>query len=126
MIKRFGAITLTLLYLVTMSGIALNLHYCFNQVTSINFNAPVKTCGMLLKSKMKCCRDEHVQVKVKDVHEVQPVSFLSGLSCVILPKACYPDLSFSFPQATAFKSFGKAPPDLLSQASFIKNCVFRI
>jgi hypothetical protein len=128
MIKRSGAFALTILYTITIMGFALNLHYCFNHITSIKINAQVKSCGMLVKSKMKCCQNKHFEVKVKDAHQGQSQSVLSKLFGFELPDHLFANCFFAVPQAIAEKGLNRGPPHppLNSHVSFIKNCVFRI
>ncbi|MBS1501836.1 MAG: hypothetical protein JST32_07225 [Bacteroidetes bacterium] len=80
MLKKPAAIMLMLLYLVTATGFALNLHYCFGELASIKIDAPAKTCSKgLLASKGKCCRDKHFEIKVKDSHEPGTKSSVSKI-----------------------------------------------
>jgi len=93
MIKRSGAFILTLLYLVTVTGFALN--YCFNDVYSVNINTPAKSCSTLLAGKMKCCHDKHFEVKVKDAHQAQSTSYLAKTFSLDLPILPYANLFLS-------------------------------
>lgn len=119
--------TLTLLYLITVVGFALNLHYCFNHITAVNINTPVKDCGMLAR-KMKCCHDKHFEVKVNDAHQAKAASLLSAIQGFKLPKiSCSSDLFLQ--HATVINSginhyHPDPPPDNITNC--IKNCVFRI
>ena len=70
MFKRSVAMVLLMLYVITVSGFALNLHYCFNQISSVKVDAPANPCAKVLEnSKMKCCKDKHIEIKVKDAHQ---------------------------------------------------------
>ncbi|MDN3581654.1 HYC_CC_PP family protein [Mucilaginibacter flavus] len=129
MLKRSGAILLTMLYVVTVMGFALNLHYCGNQVASVKINAPAINCGMdKAAGKMKCCRDSQLQVKVKDVHEGQAASVLAKLFGFEMPNLSFGAYFFSSQESVFEHFFNKAPPDRPTQsiATFIKNCIFRI
>jgi hypothetical protein len=77
MIKRSGVLVLTFLYLVTVSGFAINLHYCFSHICSVNINAPAKSCNKQLAGEMKCCQEKHFEVKVKDAHQLGTATLLS-------------------------------------------------
>lgn len=131
MIKRGGALLLALLYTVTVAGFALNLHYCGNTVADVQFNAPAKSCAkpmVMAKSKMNCCKDSNITVKVKDDHQKESTSFFSRLFAFDLPKFQVTDFLFAAQQTLLEKFFNRGPPDvpLESIAVFIKNCVFRI
>ena len=95
MIKRSGAFILTLLYLITVTGFALNLHYCFSYVYSVNINTPAKSCSKLLAGKMKCCHDKHFEVKVKDAHQAQSTFGLAKTVNLDLPILSFADLVFT-------------------------------
>lgn len=124
MLKRISALTILLLYLVTASGFALNLHYCGNIVTSVKIDAPVKKCSAFT---MNCCHDKHVEVKIKDAHQGQSVSFSAKLLAVDLPVAGYryQILSTQQPAHTTFSERG--PPNFRGSIPvYIRNRVFRI
>ena len=128
MFKRARAIILTILYLVTAVGFALNLHYCFNQITAVNIDVPVKSCGMQLNGKMKCCKDKHFLVKVNDAHQAKIASALSAIPGFKVPALRFTDLFVSRQQELALQNFHADHPDhpLNNITPYLKNCVFRI
>jgi hypothetical protein len=125
MFKKVSVLTFMLLYLVTASGFALNLHYCGNVIASVKINQPAKKCSPV---KMKCCHDKHVEVKVKDAHEGQPAkSFLAKLFYLDLPKLPFEDFFMPAQDATADAPTDRGPPDRSpAQPVYLKNCTFRI
>lgn len=129
MLKRSGAVLLAMLYVVTVLGFALNLHYCGNYISSVKINAPAVNCGMdKAAGKMKCCKDSQLQIKVKDAHQAEETSFLSKVFGFELPSLSFGNGSF-LPQLSLFDKYvDRAPPDepVQSIATFIKNCIFRI
>ena len=129
MIKKSGALFIAILYMVTVAGFALNLHYCGNRVASVKINTPAKTCGMQMGFNEKdCCKDIKVNVKVKDEHEAQPVSFLAKIFSSVIPGQVFKDYSFSSQQGSAGRFFDRGPPDIPVKTIpvFLKNCIFRI
>lgn len=114
-----------LLYLVTASGFALNLHYCGKTLQSVKIDAPAKKCGPV---KMKCCRDKHLEVKVKDTHKsAASHSLLSKLFMVDLPKLPFEEYLFPEQEIAANISANRGPPDGGCKTPvYIKNCTFRI
>ena len=128
MLKRIGALLFVLLYTVSVYGIALNLHYCGKLLTSVNINSAAKDCSMLMDGKMKCCKDKHIEVKVKDVHQAQVWQYASAKVVIALPVKLLD--SYVFEPQTAFTALrpNKAPPDpdLPGTPIFIQNCSFRI
>ena len=122
---------LAFLYTVTVAGFALNLHYCGNTIADVQLNAPAKSCAspmVMTKSKMNCCKDSKITVKVKDDHQKESTSFLSRLFVFDLPKFQLGDFLFSAQQAVLEKLFDRGPPDSATGniSTFLKNCVFRI
>ncbi|OOQ60606.1 HYC_CC_PP family protein [Mucilaginibacter pedocola] len=130
MIKRQAALVLALLYIVTVAGFALNLHYCGNYVADVKINAPAEACAQpMAKSKMHCCKDSRLDVKVKDDHQKESTSFLSRLFAFELPKFAWADFLFSSQQSVLEKLFDRGPPDeppANAISVFLKNCTFRI
>jgi len=129
MLKKSGAVLLTMLYVVTVLGFALNLHYCCNYISSVKINAPAVDCGMdKVAGKEKCCKNSQLQVKVKDVHQAEETSFLNQIFGFELPHLTFGNSSLFPQQQSLEKYFDRAPPDepVQSIATFIKNCIFRI
>jgi len=124
MFKKISVLTVLLLYLVTASGFALNLHYCGSLITSVKIDAPAKKCSTF---EMKCCHDKHVEVKVKDAHQGQSMSFSAKLHVVNLPGIVYRYSVLSAQQPMAVRFADRGPPNSSGGAAIcIKNRVFRI
>jgi hypothetical protein len=129
MMKKSVALFLTLLYTVTVLGFAINFHYCLNQVSSVQFDAPVKKCSSLRVVKtMKCCKDKKVEVKVKDGHQSSSLSFLAKTAVLVLPRITYPGLELQPVQTAATIAFNRGPPDGLGSQPpiYLANQNFRI
>jgi len=128
MLKRTGASLLALLYMVTVIGFALNFHYCFGYLSSVKINEPVKSCGFRATAKMKCCKDKHFEVKVKDAHQAEAQSFLAKVFAFQSPVLAFADFSFSTQQTISVNDFERGPPKppFNQRVAFLKNCIFRI
>jgi hypothetical protein len=129
MMKRSGALLLTMLYTVTVLGFALNLHYCGTQIASVNIDSPALSCKAVQNcGKMKCCKDKQLQIKVKDAHQAEPISILSKLFGFDIQRLSFTGFFSPSQQSSVNSSFERAPPDIPWQniATFIKNCIFRI
>lgn len=122
MFKKSGTILAVLLYLVTVSGFSLNLHFCDNTIESVKIDAPTKKCGM----DSKCCKETHLEVKVKDVHQAAHASFIDENLVSLVPVLNY--ASFHEPLAVNHLSnlFTERSPPLNPVPVFIRNCTFRI
>jgi hypothetical protein len=127
MLKRSGALLLTLLYTVTVFGYALNLHYCGKLLASVKINSTSENCMPLSSKKMKCCNDKQIEVKVKDAHQTASFNFLSKTFVFDLPKLFSGSL-LPVQQVPVKKllyaASPHAPPGTV--AVFVKNCTFRI
>ncbi len=126
--KKSVALFLTLLYTVTVLGFAINFHYCLNQVSSVQFDAPVKKCSSLRVVKtMKCCKDKKVEVKVKDGHQSSSLSFLAKIAVFVLSHITYADFAQVLVQSTTI-AFNRGPPEGLGSQPpiYLANHNFRI
>jgi hypothetical protein len=110
MIKRIGISAIALLYLVTVSGFAVNVHYCFNHLFAVSINAPVKGCSAP-GVKMDCCKDTHLVVKVKDAHKGGATTVFAKVFSVSLPAAVFADNYYSVKQAYLSAILYKDLPD---------------
>jgi hypothetical protein len=123
MLKKSGIILVVLLYLITATGFALNLHFCGNLVESVKINSPTKKCGM----DSKCCKNTHLDVKVKDAHQPTDASFTGKNLVLSVPALVYPVYQGNSiaSQAVHFLP-DRGPPPINAVPVFIKNCTFRI
>ena len=128
MLKRSVVIVLAMLYLVTVSGFALNLHYCFNRLSSVKIDAPANACVKVLQpGKMKCCKDKHIEIKVKDTHQAGSPAYWGKFFPVMLHSFTLADFTFSFKNASIQQLSYRGPPPLPPGTPlFLKNCTFRI
>jgi hypothetical protein len=127
MLKRSAALILILLYLGTVSGFALNLHYCFNHLSSVKIDAPSKACAKgIAVSKMKCCSDKRIEVKVKDSHQPAKSSILKIFNeelLFIFVDGGFFSFSSDNPAPVAYRG----PPDALCKAPiYLINRTIRI
>ncbi|HWZ15790.1 MAG TPA: hypothetical protein VNW95_11190 [Mucilaginibacter sp.] len=128
MIKRSAAILLTFLYISTAMGFAFNLHYCCSRLVSVKIDAPAKSCSMGAMPENKCCKNTHVEIKVKDAHQGAALSIVSKVVGFKLPALAFAALSPFANQVLLKNGFDAKPPGLpLScRVTFLKNRVFRI
>lgn len=129
MMKKVSILILTLVYAVTASGFALNLHYCGNTVADVKINAPAKSCiKPSAKQKMKCCKDSQLTVKVKDDHQKRSSSLLQKLFAVSLPRLSFTDFLTPVQQQLLERVLRRGPPEAPpdSLAVYLKNRTLRI
>ncbi|QXV66132.1 hypothetical protein INP83_03290 [Mucilaginibacter sp. 21P] len=129
MMKRTGILLLVLLYTVTASGFNINLHFCGDRVADFKINVPAKSClKPMAKSKMKCCKDAKIDVKVKDSHEQQQAASVQKLQAADASNLSFTDFFLPIQQAIIEKLFDRGPPDKPRPTAdvLIKNCTLRI
>jgi hypothetical protein len=124
------ALGLCAFYLISVIGVALSLHFCGGELSTVQFTeaAHCKFCKATEKSPManKCCKNTAVDAKIKDSHQ-------SGLK-VELPKNYSIKLFFApfllemvesiLPKLFS-KTENKAPPFSSRVSLYAFNCVFR-
>lgn len=89
--KKAIAIFLTIIFMITNSGIVLAVHYCGGKMASVNLIAKRHNCGCGNKAmKKSCCKDKTIQLKACE-KIVNPSAFVfSGLHLVVLCVQHYP------------------------------------
>jgi hypothetical protein len=115
-----------MLYVVTVSGFALNLHFCFNHLSSIKIDAPASCSKGPQAGKMKCCKDRHLEIKVNDTHQAGSPTFWNKFFTFGFPVLSFADPVFS-PQDHFIKNLpDRSPPRSPAVSIFLKNNIFRI
>lgn len=115
-----------MLYLTTVSGFALNLHYCFNRLASVRVDAPANSCVKLQSSKMKCCKDQKIEIKVKDAHQNNSPLHWSKFFPIALPVSAFVILAPIVQDQVITNTTERGPPQAPGIPVFIKNRIFRI
>jgi len=129
MLKKSGAVLLTMLYIITVVGFVLNFQYCGKVITDVKINAPLQGCiKSPMAAKMKCCTQKHVDIKIKDAHQIEASSILAKVFAFQLPVISFGHFAFIAHPTLFQKSFYEAPPEHVRSdvAVFVKNCSFRI
>lgn len=121
---------LGLFYLISVIGIAMNMHYCSGKLSSVRFIEPAKCSACKKEDKLakthNCCKTTEVEVKVKDSHQGGiKVKLPENFSLQLFH---YTGVSNLF--GPVFKRFShtlenKAPPRSAVIALHLYNCVFR-
>lgn len=111
MLKKISVSLLALLYTVSVLGVALNFHYCLNQVASVKLYNPVKTCTPLKAVKaMKCCKDKHIDLKVKDGHQASVTTFSAQVFVADLPQILFYVIAPAVKAAAVNNVTDRGPP----------------
>ncbi len=127
MLKRSVAIGLIMLYVGTVFGFVLNFHYCFDRLSSVKIDASAIACTKVLQtSKMKCCKDRHIEVKVKDAHQIGSPLFWGKLFPLALINLDFTVVSPALQNPSTERLLDRGPPLTPDIPIFLKNCTFRI
>lgn len=117
-------------YLMSIIGIALNMHFCSGKLSEVRF-AKAATCSACkgsekMEKNSDCCKDKSIEAKVKDSHEAGvKVSLPQNFSIeLFLGPMVSNAFRVLFP-ALFSRAENKAPPlsSILSLHAY--NCVFR-
>lgn len=127
MMKKLFVGILAFLYLGLSSGIALNVHYCMNKISSIDLFAHKEKCSKCgMKTEEDCCKNQLKIIKLKDSHTLS-----SNDIHISLPVAF---VQHSYAEANCYMYFSESsitlnsnsPPEPSGRTLCISNCVFRI
>ena len=107
--KKLAVVFMMLLYGITGTGFAMNVHFCGGTIAAVSINHPATTCSAD-GEKMKGCADKKVDVKVKDAHQAETSSKAPGIFSFELPGFSLSDFIPAAHQALLEKLFDKTPP----------------
>lgn len=124
------AMGLCAFYLVTVIGIAMNMHFCSCKLSSVKFTEPA-TCGACKgdnkeQKRHDCCKDTAVDVKVKDSHEAGfKVKLPQNFSVELFLGPIFTERVNGVLKKLFKRAENKAPPISALLSLHIYNCVFR-
>jgi hypothetical protein len=122
--KKFLAILLLGLYITTTSGIALSIHYCMGDISSVAIGQSVSTncptCGM---ENEGCCHDDFKVVKLTDSHQASIILDDLQKPVVSAPETFDPVYA-ALSSQDKYVSQDHSPPP--AHSLNILYCVFRI
>lgn len=124
------AFGLSIFYLLSVIGIALSLHFCGGDLSSVRLASKAK-CGMCTADEKAqkgdhCCKNTSVDAKVTDSHESgSSVNLPSDFGFTLFLAPIISEyLEVLLPKFLS-KAVNKAPPLSARQALHAFNCVFR-
>jgi hypothetical protein len=129
-LKQKIALGLCAFYLISVIGVALSLHFCGNQLSSVHFTkaATCKGCKAAEKSNddNKCCKNSNVEAKVKDSHETgAKVNIPKNYSIQLFLAPFFTEIVRSVLPRLFSHTENKAPPFSARVSLYAYNCVFR-
>ncbi|CAN5553633.1 hypothetical protein BH11BAC2_BH11BAC2_12600 [soil metagenome] len=127
--KKVSGIILLLFFLISNSGIALNIHTCGGKITSISLFSNTKNrcaCGKKVM-KANCCKDKTVQVKAKtETAKISQFTFNNCCSKTDLTLIDNNELKIPILNNYSSFHFYHPPPLKFKRAIFILDCSFLI
>ncbi|WP_267402985.1 MULTISPECIES: hypothetical protein [unclassified Chryseobacterium] len=124
--KKILAILFSVFYFGFSSGAVFSVHYCMNELASVNKKVDdiCSKCGV--KTKKDCCKTEIKLLKVDDSQKSDflKIDFLKQISELPKNEFFFVDQSFSTTKFTQIQI--NAPPKSRSVPIFIHHCNFRI
>lgn len=128
--KKAVIAILAILYVTVASGVVVNVHYCMGKIASVEYgydnHDKCGNCGMAAAKKNGCCHTEYKLVKVDDDHRLAEAQmpFLAAPALLPVPVSAFPE-PLSSGQNDLARQY-HSPPDVRSNAVYLRNCVFRI
>lgn len=127
--KKILIIVLSVFYLIIVSGITLNLHYCGGKFKHIALfdNADIDGCCGSKKKSKGCCKDKTTVVKVEDNHQITKVAQVSNPTIHLIATVST-QLLFNCPitSGVTITSNYLVPPVLYDNPLYLKHRVFLI
>jgi hypothetical protein len=127
-VKKAVIAILALLYIITTSGVVVNVHYCMGAVASVTYGHQTPdscgTCGM--KEKEGCCHSELKVVKLEDDHQQTIKTNGIAPELTTLPVAFFQTAIGTYDSRTDFGISYHSPPDPRVNAVYLHTTIFRI
>lgn len=131
--RKFFLAILTLIYLITTTGVVVNVHYCMGKLAGWELSdKETKTCSKCgmeksLTTKKGCCNDKHKLLKFDTEQKLTE----SSIQHLLLASGALPvaDAELSGSHLASFTTaipLIHAPPRNSGLAIHLRNCVFRI
>lgn len=123
------AFGLCLFYMVSVIGIAVNMHFCNGKLSSVKFTEEAK-CGVCKSNenakKHDCCKNTEVQSKVDDSHEAGvKVKVPESSSVALFFRPVLAEMAKRVLPKRFWSAENKAPPLSSLISLHIYNCIFR-
>jgi hypothetical protein len=117
-------------YLITIIGLALNMHFCGGRLADVSFTETAK-CGMCKMAEKKgkdsdCCKNTSIDAKVKDSHTAGvKISLAHDFGIELFLGPSFTEISHELSSSVSSYALNKAPPLSARLSLHLFNCVFR-
>ncbi|MGF2412710.1 HYC_CC_PP family protein [Ferruginibacter sp.] len=131
--KKILVTILALVYLITSTGVAIQMHYCMGELAGWGLGSDksqtCSNCGMKESSEKEngCCKDKHMLIKnTADQKFTETCSFTTQDFSIILPANFIEFPPSIFSSVREEKPNKNAPPRSCGVAVYIRNCAYLI
>jgi hypothetical protein len=126
--KKLFVSILSILYLVVACGFAVNIHYCMDRVSTIDYSYNnSKTCDRCgMENKNGCCHSEFKIIKISDDQQTAKANIDIAQQPAIINYFAVNILQVAQGPEKITLSQYYSPPDKRLTAVYLHNCVFRI
>lgn len=127
--KKALAILFSFFYLLSVSGLSLNFHYCGGKIKKVSFfhTDEEGCCKGEMKETAGCCKEKTATVKTLETHEapasIQVLSFKNVTAEVQF--VCVPSISALYFISQEIP-LNHAPPDIVAPPPYLQNRVLLI
>lgn len=120
--KKIALLLFTLLYLVTSTGVAMNIHLCKGRVVSVKFfDFKAKKCPCGKKKSVPCCDNIQHLLKIKDDHKISSNANFSVPFSMIAVAFQSAQIQHLFPVQRLFSATVTSVSPPASKPIFIRN-----
>lgn len=131
MFKQKSALVLCAIYVFSVIGIALSMHFCGGKLADVAFYAGKTECEFCINEPVNknddgCCKNTTIEAKIKDSHHAETSFKLPKIFSLetYLPSNVVEIFKPFFPKSFS-KLENKAPPPLSGVPFRVLYCVFR-
>jgi hypothetical protein len=115
-------------YLVSTSGMSLNVHYCGGKIKHVSlYSSSEKGCCGKKKMSKKCCKDKVAYFKIKDNHKVNQLAKVVTPSSKLITAVLSLVINYSYVSSfyITIQNY-HAPPVLYDNPLYLKHQVLLI
>jgi hypothetical protein len=127
-VKKAAIVILALLYILTTSGVVVNVHYCMGAVASVSYGqSEPESCGKCgMTEKAGCCHSEFKVVKLDDEHQQVIKAKQAANYIAEIPVAYFQTVVEIYNSRKDFSTSYHSPPDPRVNSVYLHTNVFRI
>jgi hypothetical protein len=127
--KKSLLLLLTFVYLITVSGINIGMHYCGGKLRGVSFTKhhDENSCCSK-KMKKSCCKQKAITVKINDNHNAAADLKVPNIKSIELFNSTFSQTTLNYKNifCSSIILFNHAPPDLYKDPLYLQQSVLII